>query len=135
LASGTTGAVSTGYEHPTTVKTRTLLRTGGDVFPHSNQSTKRLDHDHVTPYDPLGPPGQTGDHNDAPLTRLHHRIKTHHHGWHTQQLSLAAYRWTTPHGLTRVVTPRGTQTVQPIKRPDGTVAGEIYDSPVALAMS
>jgi hypothetical protein len=100
------------YEHPTAVKHRTMLRTGGDVFPHSTHSTGRLDHDHVVPYDPLGPPGQTGDLNDAPLTRFHHRVKTHHRGWSVEQLALGVYLWTSPHGLCRVVTPRGTRVIR-----------------------
>ncbi|MCL2544064.1 MAG: hypothetical protein FWE71_16585, partial [Nocardioidaceae bacterium] len=70
--------------------------------------TRRLDHDHPTPYDPDGPPAQTGDHNDAPLTRFHHRVKTHQPGWQLQQIGPANYRWTTPHGLIRIVTPHGT---------------------------
>jgi len=96
------------HPHPTAVKTRTLLRTGGDVFPHTTSRTRRLDHDHPTPYDPDGPPAQTGDHNDAPLTRFHHRVKTHQPGWQLQQIGPADYRWTTPHGLIRIVTPHGT---------------------------
>lgn len=119
-----------GYEHPTAVRTRTLLRTLGDVFPHStNTGYRRLDHDHPTPYVPPdrgGPPGQTGDHNDAPLTRTHHRVKTHQHGYDLRQLALGAYRWVTPHGLARVVTPRGTQRVELMTTGDGRIAGEIY---------
>jgi len=125
-----THAVS-GYEHPTAVKHRTLLRTLGDVFPHSaNQGYRRLDHDHPTPYvspDQGGPPGQTGDHADAPLTRTHHRVKTHQPGYQLSQLALGAYRWVTPHGLGRVVTPRGTARVTLIRGPDGEIMGEIYD--------
>jgi hypothetical protein len=89
-----------GYEHPTAVKHRTILRTLGDVFPHSaNRGYRRLDHDHPTPYLPPeqgGPPGQTGDHADAPLTRTHHRVKTHQPGYQLDQLALGAYRWVTP---------------------------------------
>lgn len=123
-----------GYEHPTSVRARTLLRTGGDVFPHttSRSTTRvagnRLDHDHPAPYVPPdtgGPPGQTGDHNAAPLTRRHHRAKTHL-GYQLHQLALGAYRWRTPHGLTRVVTPRGTAVVEPIHLPDTPFVGEVY---------
>ena len=118
-----------GYEHPTAVKLRTRLRTVYDVFPHStSRATSRLDHDHPTPYVPPadgGPPGQTGDHNDAPLTRLHHRAKTHD-GYHVRQLALGAYRWVTPHGLARIVTPRGTRKIELIRARDGTITGEIY---------
>ncbi|GAA3832325.1 DUF222 domain-containing protein [Nocardioides panacisoli] len=114
-----------GYEHPTLVKERTLLRMLGDAFPHStNTGYRRLDHDHATAYDPNGPPGQTGDHNDAPLTRKHHRAKTHA-DYQLHQLGLGTYRWVTPHGLGRLVTTTGTRTFQPIQGPAGSV-GEIY---------
>ncbi len=121
-----------GYEHPTLVKHRTTLRTLGDVFPHStNVGYRRLDHDHATPYVPPdrgGPPGQTGDHNDAPLTRTHHRVKTHA-GYDLHQLALGAYRWVTPHGLGRLVTPRGTRKIELIRDTDGRVIGEVYSGP------
>jgi len=115
-----------GYEHPTAMKRRTVLRTLGDVFPHStSRGTARLDHDHPRPYDPDGPPEQTSDLNDGPLTRRHHRAKTHL-GYRVDQLGLAAYRWITPHGLARVVTPRGTCKIEPLRLADGRVIGEIY---------
>jgi hypothetical protein len=121
------------YEHPAACKERTLLRTGGDVFPHSTSRTRRLDHDHVTPYDTHGPPGQTGDHNDAPLTRRHHRTKTHL-PYRTRQLGLGAYRWETPHGLVRVVTGYGTTVVEGLRDPDGTLIGEAYPARYDLVM-
>lgn len=118
-----------GYEHPTAMKRRTVLRTRGDVFPHStSRGVARLDHDHPTPYDPNGPPGQTSDMNDGPLTRRHHRAKTHL-GYQVDQLGLGAYRWLTPHGLARVVTPRGTRKVDLIRTDDDKVVGEIYRGP------
>ncbi len=124
-----------GYEHPTAVKLRTRLRTIYDVFPHSSsRATRRLDHDHASPYDRGGPPGQTGDHNDAPLTRYHHRAKTHD-GYSVCQLGLGAYRWVTPHGLARVVTPRGTRKVELLRARDGTIAGEIYGGDCRLHLS
>ncbi len=118
-----------GYEHPTSVKQRTLLRTLGDVFPHStNRGTARLDHDHPTPYDAKGPPGQTGDLSDAPLTRRHHRAKTHL-GYRCDQIGLGAYRWCTPHGLARLVTPTGTRKIEILRDPGGNPVGETYDGP------
>jgi hypothetical protein len=121
------------YEHPATSKERTLLRTGGDVFPHSTSRTRRLDHDHVTPYDTHGPPGQTGDHNDVPLTRRHHRTKTHL-PYRTRQLGLGAYRWETPHGLVRVVTGYGTTAVEGLRDRDGVLIGEIYPARYELVV-
>lgn len=119
------GAAVDAYEHPAACKERTLLRTGGDVFPHSSSRTRRLDHDHVAPYDKNGPPGQTGDHNDAPLTRRHHRAKTHL-PYRALQLGLGAYRWETPHGLVRVVSRYGTTVVEALRDADGTLVGEAY---------
>lgn len=124
----THGASVNSYEHPTACKERTLLRTVRDVFPHSTaRGTARLDHDHATPYDKHGPPGQTGDHNDAPLTRRNHRAKTHL-GYRLRQLGPGTYRWETPHGLGRLVAGGGTTRIELLRTSDGTVIGECYDS-------
>ena len=98
------------YEHPADVQERGLLRTTGDVFPHSQRQSRRFDSDHPDPYDPHGPPGQTGDHNHAPLGRRSHRAKTHL-GYRVWQLGPNRYVWRTPHGLWRVVDGSGTHVV------------------------
>jgi hypothetical protein len=98
------------YEFPTRVAERSRLRCVGDVFPYAvstDTQSARYDNDHPVPYDPGGPPGQTGDHNVAPLARSHHRAKTHR-GYRLRQLDDATYLWTTPHGLRRLVDPTGT---------------------------
>jgi hypothetical protein len=99
-----------GYPHPDDVRERCLLRTGGDRFPHSTGSGRTVDVDHPTPYDPGGPPGQTGDHNALPLKRRHHRAKTHL-GYHVTPLGPDRWAWRTPHGLTRLVDPAGTHRI------------------------
>lgn len=96
-----------GYDHPAAVRERTQLRMAGDGFPYATSRSRRWDADHVTPYDPDGPPGQTGDLNIAPLGRHSHRAKTHL-GYEVEQVGLASYRWRTPHGLERTVDARGT---------------------------
>jgi hypothetical protein len=110
-----TGRSVNGYEHPTDVKKRTELRTVGDVFPHATTIfTKRgraPDHDHTVPYDRHGPPGQTGDHNDTPLSRHHHRAKTQVPGYTVLQLGPDTWIWGTPHGLYRLVTGGGTRPI------------------------
>jgi hypothetical protein len=63
--------------------------------------------DHPDPYQPNGPPGQTGDHNAAPLGRTSHRAKTHL-AYRCQQIGLARYLWRSPHGLQRLVDNTGT---------------------------
>ncbi|GAA3546595.1 hypothetical protein KU893_12250 [Nocardioides daeguensis] len=106
-----TGRSVNGYEHPADVKHRTELRTLGDVFPHATKlftkHGRSPDHDHTVPYDKNGPPGQTGDHNDTPLGRHHHRAKTHL-GYTVLQLGPDRWIWATPHGLYRLVTTTGT---------------------------
>ena len=88
-----------------------MLRTAGPVFPHAAGSeTSRVDHDHCRPYDPGGPPGQTGDGNDAPLGRHAHRAKTHLN-YQVEQLGPGTYLWTTPHGLVRLVNHTGTHRI------------------------
>ncbi|HRD62840.1 MAG TPA: HNH endonuclease, partial [Nocardioides sp.] len=68
---------------------------------------RSVDFDHPDPYKPNGPPGQTGDHNAAPLGRRHHRAKTHL-GYRVRQLGPGTYLWRTPHGLLRLVDRDGT---------------------------
>lgn len=131
----TIGRAVSGYEHPTSMKRRTLLRTKRDVFPHSTRrGTSLLDHDHPTPYDPTGPPGQTSDLNDGPLARRDHRAKTHL-GFRVAQLGLGAYRWETPHGLARVVTGNGTVPVELIRSNEGRTVGEIYPAPPGVTIT
>ncbi len=121
-----------GYEHPPAVKLRTELRTVGDVFPHSTSPPEtRVDHDHPTPYQPMsagGPSGQTGDLSDAPLGRFNHRAKTHL-PYQMDQLALGVYRWATPNGFGRMVTPTGTKTVTLIVDQNGRIVGEVYNLP------
>ena len=99
------------YEHPVDVKERGFLRNLGDVFPHSESRSRRVDSDHPDPYRPNGPPGQTGDHNQAPLGRRHHRAKTHL-DYEVHQIGLGRYLWRTPHGIWRLVDGEGTHDVR-----------------------
>lgn len=98
------------YEHPTVVRERTAILIPADAFPHASSVTRRVDLDHPTPYDSGGPPGQTGDHAAAPLTRRSHRTKTHL-GYAVDQLDRTTFLWTTPHGLRRRVDHTGTHRI------------------------
>ncbi|MFS3128241.1 hypothetical protein ACLM5J_07525 [Nocardioides sp. Bht2] len=108
---------TTAYEHPEALKERVYLRTGGDYWPYSSSTSRNVDYDHVTPFDhtggDTGPPGsdaQTGTHNSGPLSRRHHRWKTHA-GYRVRQIGEHRYLWTTPHGLAYVVDHRGTRRI------------------------
>lgn len=102
----------TAYEHPEALKERIHLVTGGDYYPWAASTSRRLDHDHPTPYDPLGPPGQTGTHNAGPLSRRHHRIKTHH-GFTSRQVGPGRYVWRTRLGAYLLVDHHGTRPITP----------------------
>ena len=96
------------YEHPTDLKERVRLITGGDRFPYSGSEGLGADFDHPDPFQPDGPPGQTGTHNSAPLGRRHHRWKTHA-GYTSRQCGDGRYVWRTPHGRYFLVDHRGTR--------------------------
>jgi len=103
------------YEHPTALRERRTLATPGDCFPFAGAVpglAGRVDLDHSTPYDPTGPPGQTGMHNSGPLGRRHHRWKTHA-GYHARQCGTARWVWQTPHGRYYLVDHRGTHPLDP----------------------
>jgi hypothetical protein len=101
------------YEHPETIKERVHLTVGRDYWPWANSTSRRVDYDHPTPYDPQAPPGtpaQTGTHNSGPLGRQHHRWKTPA-GYRSRQCGPGRYVWTTPHGLAFLVDHRGTRAI------------------------
>ena len=100
------------YEHPQALRERVWLTTPGDCFPYAAAVHRRVDLDHVRPFQPHGPPGQTSTHNTGPLGRRHHRLKTHG-GYECRQLGLGRYLWRTPHGRYFLVDSAGTHRLQP----------------------
>jgi hypothetical protein len=104
------------YEIPDRIRERVKLSHPVEVFPFGTRETSRsMDLDHLEPYDPLGPPGQTATTNLAPLGRYAHRVKTHAHGWDVRRVDRKTIEWTTPHGFRFQVDPTGTHRI----RPDG----------------
>ena len=101
------------YEHPTDLKERVRLITGGDRFPYAGGEGHRADYDHPDPFQHHGPPGQTGTHNSQPLGRRHHRWKTHA-GYTSRQCGDGRYVWRTPHGHYFLVDHTGTRPLDPI---------------------
>jgi hypothetical protein len=108
------------YEIPDRIRERVKLIHPVEVFPYGTRETNRtMDLDHIQPYDPLGPPGQTSTHNLAPLGRFTHRVKTHARGWNVRRLDHKTIEWNTPNGFTFHVDPTGTRRVRkPTRTPD-----------------
>jgi hypothetical protein len=100
------------YEIPHRLREAVQLRSVVDVFPYATNSSRRRDIDHTIPYQPPdhgGPPEQTRLANLAPLTRFHHRIKTHSK-WKTWQPANGVLLWRTPHGRIYLTDTTGTTT-------------------------
>jgi hypothetical protein len=107
------------YVVPARIAEQVELRDGTCVFPWCHRPARGCDKDHVIPYHPDGPPGQTSTENLAPLCRLHHRVKTHG-GWTYTVLEPGSYLWCSPHGYTWVRDAGGTTdlTPTPVDPPD-----------------
>ncbi len=89
-----------GYEATGRVRETTVLRHPFEVFPHGTLPSRCGDLDHTRPYRPPGtggPPGPTCPDNLGPLSRLHHRLKTHG-GWQCHQPRPGVFLWRSPHG-------------------------------------
>jgi hypothetical protein len=100
------------YAVPARIAEQVELRDSTCVFPWCHRPARGCDKDHITPYDPDGPPGQTNTENLAPLCRLHHRVKTHG-GWTYTTLEPGSYLWRSPHGYTWVRDVGGTTDLTP----------------------
>ncbi|MEU8223909.1 hypothetical protein [Kribbella sp. NPDC048915] len=102
------------YEIPTRIRERVRLMHPVELFPYgTRESSDTIDLDHIEPYDPLGPAGQTSTGNLAPLGRFGHRVKTHARGWSVHRIDFKTLEWGTPHGFRFRVGPDGTYGVDP----------------------
>ena len=118
------------YEHPTGLAQRVRLGFPGDYFPYAAGVpglAGAADLDHPTPYDADGPPGQTGTHNSGPLSRRHHRWKTHA-GYTSRQSGRQRYVWRTPQGRHYLVDRRGTHRI------DAEHGALLIDAPPGLEL-
>ena len=84
------------YEIPARMAELVALRQPYEVFPYGTAAARGSDKDHVDPYR-KGRSGQTRSDNLGPLSRRHHRIKTHG-GWRLHRDDDGAYWWRTRHG-------------------------------------
>ena len=100
------------YETPDRLRERVKLTHPVELFPYGTRETHAtMDLDHIQPYDPLGPPGQSNTRNLAPLGRFPHRVKTHGRGWKVRRVDPRTLEWITPHGFMFHVDPTGTHRV------------------------
>ncbi|GAA1630227.1 hypothetical protein GCM10009744_17860 [Kribbella alba] len=99
------------YEIPHRIRERVKLTYPVEQFPYgTGETTTSTDLDHVVPFDPTGPPGQTSTSNLRPLRRFSHRVKTHA-DWTVRALDDQALEWTTKHGFKFHVDHTGTHPI------------------------
>lgn len=109
--SATSSAVDP-HDPPEWMRELVVLRDQHCVFPGCTRDARRCDLDHIVPYDPDGPPGQTNPANLAALCRRHHRAKTGRR-WRYLRHADGAYEWTSPHGRRYLVLREGTLPLDP----------------------
>jgi hypothetical protein len=95
------------YRPPAWMEELVRLRDRHCAFPWCETDSRTCDLDHIEPYDPDGPPGQTRADNLAPLCRRHHRAKTSGR-WRYRRNDDGTYTWTSPHHRHYVVTDTNT---------------------------
>lgn len=98
------------YEIPDRHRQAVHLMTPADTFPWGVSTARTQQIDHTVPFRPGGPRGQSRVGNYGPMTRFHHRIKTHA-DWQVRQPFPGIYVWRDPHGATYVVDHSGTRRV------------------------
>jgi hypothetical protein len=103
---------STGYEPSDRLAEQVQLRDRTCAFPWCQRPARRCDLDHIDPYQPDGPPGQTASDNLACLCRLHHRMKTHG-GWAYTMVELGTFLWRSPYGHSYLTDAHGTDDLTP----------------------
>jgi hypothetical protein len=97
------------HDPPPWMRTLVMLRDRHCVAPYCQVDAWACDLDHIEPYRPHGPPGQTRPENLACLCRGGHNAKTHE-GWRYHRTPEGSYLWTSPSGLRYRVTPgKGTE--------------------------
>ncbi len=105
------------YEIPDRIREAVHLTIPVDCFPHATSTRRSGDIDHTIAFvkpDEGGPPGQTGLGKLGPITRFHHRVKTHG-DWHVAQPFTGVFVWRTPHGRYYLVDHTGTHPAIPAR--------------------
>ncbi|WP_156391516.1 MULTISPECIES: HNH endonuclease signature motif containing protein [unclassified Nocardioides] len=116
------------YEIPSRMREAVHLIHPGDVFPYAANTSRRMDLDHAIPY---SEGGQTGVGNLGPMTRTHHRIKTHS-GWEVRQPFPGIVIWRDPYGAHYLVDATGTRRVTGTPGDQSPTPAELHFSEVLI---
>jgi len=104
------------YAVPERIAEQVRLRDRTCVHPFCQRPARFCDLDHIVPFDPDGPPGQTSTFNLALLCRRHHRLKTHG-GWTYTMIEPGVFLWHSPYGHTWLRDRTGTTDLTPPSLP------------------
>ncbi|WGX94587.1 HNH endonuclease signature motif containing protein [Nocardioides sp. L-11A] len=116
------------YEIPTRLREAVHLIHPADVFPFAANTTRNVDLDHAVPYSEGGP---TSIGNLGPLTRTHHRVKTHA-GWEARHPFPGIVIWRDPYGAHYLIDPTGTRRVTPTTGDDTPTRTDIMVTELLL---
>jgi hypothetical protein len=110
------------YEIPARLRRAVRLLSPADCFPWGTSTSPGMDLDHTIPHGPdPGGGGPTAVGNLGPLSRTHHRIKTHS-AWAHRQPFPGIHLWRDPHGQVYLVDHTGTRALPAGREPTGTAA-------------
>jgi hypothetical protein len=96
------------YEIPSRHRQAVHLITPADIFPYAANTTRTMEIDHTIPH-ARGGPSAIG--NYGPMTRRHHRTKTHT-PWQVQQPYPGIFIWRDPYGAFYLVDHTGTRPLE-----------------------
>lgn len=116
------------YEIPTRLREAVHLIHPADVFPFAAHTGRSVDLDHTVSYRDGGP---TAVGNLAPMTRTHHRVKTHA-GWEARQPFPGIVVWRDPYGAHYLVDPTGTRRVTATTGDRRSTPMDIYATKIVL---
>jgi hypothetical protein len=125
------------YEIPDRHRQAVQMMTPADIFPFSTCLSRNQEVDHTVPFDhgaAEGGSGQSRVGNYGPMTKPHHRIKTHGH-WQIQQPFPGIYVWRDPYGAFFLVDHTGTRRVKGAQKTSVTTSRlETYLGQFTLAV-
>ncbi|MCW2785406.1 MAG: endonuclease [Marmoricola sp.] len=100
------------YVVPDRIREHLNLRDRTCVFPFCTRPARGCQNDHLDPFDPDGPAGQTNTDNLGCLCGHHHNLKTHG-GWTYTMVEPGVFLWRSPHGYQYLRDHTGTEDLSP----------------------